>query len=289
MENPNFSSPDGILFNKNQTRLIKYPSGKTYENYTVPESVTTIATNAFEGCRNLKNITMSDNVTVLENHAFHACYSLETVDLSENITEIPSTAFAWCSKLKSITIPEKVTAIHLFAFWQCKGLTSITIPRSVKSIGERAFEYATGLTTVYYTGTQSEWNTLCANMGSLNEPLLNANIIFQTDDMVETSVKTFPKRLFTDNILYTVGVITEGDNYDASKVKAGININEKDYWFKNTPISDNKGTSYFIIALTDFSDKTNIKPTSPSKAILAVNDCILEGEFVSANSTSADN
>lgn len=48
--NPAYSSVDGVLFNKNQTTLIQYPTAKTGTFYTIPNTVTSIATEAFYGC-----------------------------------------------------------------------------------------------------------------------------------------------------------------------------------------------------------------------------------------------
>lgn len=62
--NKYFSSKDGVLFNKKQTKLIAYPSGKTGKTYTVPKTVKTIGV-AFSGCKNLKNIKIPKSVKLI--------------------------------------------------------------------------------------------------------------------------------------------------------------------------------------------------------------------------------
>ena len=52
--NNNYSSKDGILFNKNKTELIRYPIGNTRQSYAIPNSVTSIGYEAF--CTNLKDV-----------------------------------------------------------------------------------------------------------------------------------------------------------------------------------------------------------------------------------------
>ena len=47
-ENQYYKSIDGVLFSKDETRLIKYPDGKTEANYTIPNSVTVIDKGAFD-------------------------------------------------------------------------------------------------------------------------------------------------------------------------------------------------------------------------------------------------
>lgn len=54
--NKNYSSVDGVLFNKNKSVLVIYPAGKTDSVYSIPNSVTSIGNSAFSGCDNLKNI-----------------------------------------------------------------------------------------------------------------------------------------------------------------------------------------------------------------------------------------
>jgi len=62
--NTNFSSLDGVLFDKEQTRLVRYPCGKKDWSYVIPESVETIASSAFENCVNLNEITFSQNIQI---------------------------------------------------------------------------------------------------------------------------------------------------------------------------------------------------------------------------------
>lgn len=75
-QNKFYSSLDGVLFNKNKTKLIKAPERLKIENYVIPESVTTIGERAFEDCKSLTNITIPENVTTIEKDAFSGCRSL---------------------------------------------------------------------------------------------------------------------------------------------------------------------------------------------------------------------
>lgn len=70
-----YSSVDGILYNKGQTTLIECPGGKT-GSVMIPSSVTTIGTNAFNGCGNLAGITIPTSVTSIGTFAFRDCGSL---------------------------------------------------------------------------------------------------------------------------------------------------------------------------------------------------------------------
>ena len=122
--NVEFSSLDGILYNKDASTLLCCPGGKT--TVTIPNSVTSIGESAFYGCSSLTSVTIGNSVTSIENYAFEGC-----------------------SSLISVTIPNSVTSIGKWAFSYCSGLTSVTIPNSVTSIGERAFAGCSRLETIY--------------------------------------------------------------------------------------------------------------------------------------------
>ncbi len=116
--NNNYTSVNGVLFNKGKTELICYPAGKTDKSYNIPDSVTSIGYSAFIDCTSITSITIPDSVT-----------------------SIDSSAFGGCSSLKSITIPNSVTSIGYYAFYGCTSLTSVTIPKSVTGIDDWAFGY----------------------------------------------------------------------------------------------------------------------------------------------------
>ena len=116
-------------------------------------------------------------VTSIRGLAFVHCSSLTEATIPEGVTSIGEGAFWYCSSLTEVTIPEGVTSIKDSAFRACRSLTEVTIPKSVTSIGGSAFHDCEALATVYYGGTQEDWDALKKNIGERNDPLLNANII----------------------------------------------------------------------------------------------------------------
>ena len=82
-QNPVFASVEGVLYNKNRTKLIKYPQGKEGE-YIIPDTVIEIENNAFEDCKGLTALTLPMSLQYIGNGAFKGCSHLETITLSRN-------------------------------------------------------------------------------------------------------------------------------------------------------------------------------------------------------------
>ncbi len=147
-ENQNYSSIDGVLFNKEKTKLICYPTNKPDEHYSVPETVETIAAYAFSYNDKLVNIDIPDSVTSIENYAFYECQALKNVVLPTSITSIEDNLFFRCTALDNIIIPDGVVSIGRGAFEICTSLRNVVIPNSVTSIGSRAFSGCTSLESI---------------------------------------------------------------------------------------------------------------------------------------------
>lgn len=150
--NPNYASDDGMLFNKDKTILNMCPKGKT--SCTIPASVTTIANNAIQSCRNLTSIVIPANVTSIGKEAFSYCNGLTSITFEEGsqLTTIGENAFEWCdnSALTSITFPASLTSIDKSAFTYCTKLTTVVFPANsqFKTLGPFAFSACSGMTTI---------------------------------------------------------------------------------------------------------------------------------------------
>jgi hypothetical protein len=86
-DNRNYTIDNGVLYNKEKTKLVCCPGGKEGE-YTVLNGTTSIGDYAFEGCSNLTSIGMSDNVTNIGIYAFRKCISLTKVRISKGVTKL---------------------------------------------------------------------------------------------------------------------------------------------------------------------------------------------------------
>lgn len=153
--NLNFSSLDGVLFNKDRTALVFFPNSKS-TSYEIPDSVTTISIYAFSDCYKLESVTIPNSVKSINDYAFRNCISLTSITLPNGVISIGSNAFQYCSGLTSITIPDGVTSIGQYSFADCKSLTSITLPNGITSIGNNTFENCSGLKSITIPNSVTE-------------------------------------------------------------------------------------------------------------------------------------
>ena len=130
--------------------------------------VTKIADEAFFGneCAKITSITIPDSVTSIGDEAFQGCSSLTSIEIPDSVESIGRWAFHCCTSLTSIEIPDSVTSIGGRTFFGCSSLTSITIPDSVTSIGEGAFSDCRSLTSIYVDKNNEHYKSINGNLYS---------------------------------------------------------------------------------------------------------------------------
>ncbi|MBR2206223.1 MAG: leucine-rich repeat domain-containing protein [Prevotella sp.] len=168
--NPVLCAVDGVLFNKEKTRLYSYPAADSRTSYTVPKGVTWIDDAAFASNHHLVSISLPDDVTSLGNSAFYDCINLEEVSLPSGLKTLAGYLFWNCQHLKSITIPEGVTHLGGNLFNGCTSLTSATMPESVTTTDYSVFENCKSLKHVILSPNLDLINhNMFVNCSSLEE------------------------------------------------------------------------------------------------------------------------
>ena len=125
-----YTSSDGNVVNP--TYLYGFSANIVSNNYKDGQGVITFdgpvkyISNCFTSCRSLTSITIPESVTSIGTQAFKDCTSLISITIPNSVTFIYSSAFSLCSSLTSVAIPNSVTNISYSVFSGCSSLTSIT-------------------------------------------------------------------------------------------------------------------------------------------------------------------
>ena len=88
--NPVFSSLNGVLYNKNKTKLIMCPSGKSVSGFAFPSTVTEIGDGAFSSNLSLTRLVIPEGITSIGDGAFSSCINLKSVSLPNSIVHCGS-------------------------------------------------------------------------------------------------------------------------------------------------------------------------------------------------------
>lgn len=152
IDNQNYSSQNDSLYNKDKTKIIRYPSGKKDTEFEVPSTVKEIGNSCFSSCGNLKKIQITSNVEKLATSSFVNQGNLKEINVvSENqyyssedgvLFNKDKTEFIEWPQGKSLTeytVPGTVKTIKASSFY-ASNIKSIIIPPSVEKVESYAFQ-----------------------------------------------------------------------------------------------------------------------------------------------------
>ena len=146
---------------------------------SIPGTVSSIGDSVFSGCSALTEISIPDTVSSIGDSAFSRCSALTEISIPSTVSSIGSYAFSGCA-LREVEIPQGITSIQTRTFQYCTQLTKITIPDSVTSVEICAFDNCPVLKTVYYGGTEAQWEGMYVdNYAGNNSALLDATLYFE--------------------------------------------------------------------------------------------------------------
>ena len=192
---------------------------KKIKKISIPESVTKIGGNAFEGCRLLESINIPDSITIIGESSFKGCRSLKSVNIPFGVTEIRQGAFEGCLSLTSLDIPDSVTKIEDNSFIGCCSLKSVNIPFGVTEIQQGVFD---GYSSLILLDIPDSVTKIGANAFRDCSALKSINI---PDTVTEIGRYAFSgcSELISVNIPSGVSEIGSGTFWDCS-VLTSINI-----------------------------------------------------------------
>ena len=156
--NEYFCAVDGVLFNKNRTKLIAYPErsretfsdefldNKKYKSipsvpaateetdqiYIVPGGVEELAPHSFYRIDMLEKLVLPDTLKFIGTEALFQMYALKEINFPEGLQTIERDGVSFCSSLTQIDLPSTITKLEEYAFFDCRKVTTVTV-KAVKS------------------------------------------------------------------------------------------------------------------------------------------------------------
>lgn len=147
-ESPYFNLVDGILYNKDFTRLIYYPISKKDDRYEIKEGCRILGKHSFYLCDNLKEVVIPSSIIKLENNPFSGCNQITLNNKSPYYHVEDSVIYdrdysSVIGCLNSIDtdclVLKDVKRICRNSFWNCKGIRKIVFPKTLEDIGYNPF------------------------------------------------------------------------------------------------------------------------------------------------------
>jgi len=154
--NKTYSSENGVLFNKDKTSILCFPTRNTIKDYIIPNTVITIEDSCFWSCENLSTLTIPESVKYIKDTGIEFNANLNKIAVKENNAEYLSKNGILFNKdetelivypaqliAKEYRIPDSVTTINSTAFSYSAYLITIHIPNSVADIKKVPLNFQT--------------------------------------------------------------------------------------------------------------------------------------------------
>lgn len=160
-QSPNFILENGVLYNKEKTRLIYYSMKNKQTRFEVPDGLVSISKHSFYNCNILEEIIIPPSIKIIENNPFSNCDNLRIKNNSPHFifkdgavyNKIGTTLFYYelSRKETNLEILEGVKIIGRHSFFNCQNLYTLTIPESVEIIGYNPFTNCKNLSIINYS------------------------------------------------------------------------------------------------------------------------------------------
>lgn len=256
VDNELYTTEEGVLFNKNKTVLIAYSKSKKDSTYVIPDSVTTIDSDAFCGNKYLTTLYINQNLQTIGNGALY-----NTPKLTNFVVNKKNTGFIYkdnCFQTTSgdiikyiggvdstFNINSNCKLIHKGAFCgENQYLTTINIPynSTLENIGKYNFNnFANQVKIEYYADNEDSYNVV-VNYLNNNTTKVNAQIYKLQSVSIDVDTETS----IVDN--YSYKTVTSSNNH---------NINFDTSFLNNYIVGKNLCKTY--IGVIKGQNKTIIK------------------------------
>ena len=119
------------------------------ESISIPNSITTIGSYAFDGCSSLTSTTIPNSVITVSRNAFYGCSSMEYAMIPNSVTSIGQSAFAY-SGIKFVVLPNTISSLGGSSYSSCTNLIDVKV--YCQTVSQSAFSGCDNLKNVTLDG-----------------------------------------------------------------------------------------------------------------------------------------
>ena len=145
--NPYYSAIDGVIFSKDLSTLVAFPSAYSNKHYVVPLGTKVIGFAAFMDSH-IESVELPDGLIRIEDDAFQGS-DIRRLDMPDSIVSVGELAFRFCLNLENIRLSNKLSSLSCQLFSGCPKLRELNVPSSVKTIYYSAIAWCDGLENLY--------------------------------------------------------------------------------------------------------------------------------------------
>lgn len=142
-DNPYFTAIDGVVYSKNLSTLVAFPSAYPAKHFVIPDTTRKIGVSAFDGSR-IESVEFPVGISIIEDWAFTGS-TIRCIDLPNSVTSIGKGAFRHCWQLEHIRLPNRLEEIPTQLFSSCPKLKIIDVPSNVRKLYYSAVAWSRGL------------------------------------------------------------------------------------------------------------------------------------------------
>ena len=270
--NTKFKLQDGMIVNMSGDTVyvvLKSYTDEHPDEITLPDTITTIGSHAFDGNKNIKIVNAPkvtgidgwafsgssvtkftcENPDYIGENVFQNCEALEEVviDTDDGVT-LQDASFTGCKKLKAF--PYKTTNVPMNVFAHCEALEAFTIGNDISEIGSYAFAHCAALAemTVPATVTSVSYSAFdsCANLKTVTfesavPPTFGEHVFTSCPSDFKIVVPAGAEEAYIE----ALGLDYYDNIYETGVEKYGVFINGVQFTNKKTTVPCGNGNAVY--------------------------------------------
>lgn len=132
-EHKEYTSVDGVIYDKALTTLVAFPCDKDGNTLQIPTSVNTLGSYSFSSCRNTERMIIPNTINTICDNSFTNSISIKSVFIPNSVGEIGESAFESSKALSDVQFDNNMELCKLdLTFGNCTELNNVSFGENCK-------------------------------------------------------------------------------------------------------------------------------------------------------------